>query len=74
MATPLIDTPEQRQDILSLLKHGPALGDREALAVYTQQVYKHVTGKDLKAACDKKMEEWRMSRRGKAEWNQTFIW
>lgn len=67
-------TPEQRGHILWLLKKGPALGDREALADYTQSAYKLVTGRDLTADCDNIMNKWRKNQRGKCGPNQTYLY
>lgn len=67
-------TPFQRAKILYYLKKGPAFGDRDKLAEYTQHVYKTVTGRDLKANCDAMMAEWRKKNRGKCNPCQTFIY
>lgn len=67
-------TPEQRGDILGLLKKGPKLEDRQALAEYTAHVYKVVTGKDLKQNCDAMMKAWRIKNSGRCNSNETFVW
>lgn len=66
MATEIC-TSEQRQTMLRMLKKGPQFGDKALLAEYAKEVYRVVTGRNLKEECDKIMAEYRASVR-------TYIW